>query len=119
MGHDESLLGESRPWGGYQILYDGEDCKVKRITVNPGQRLSLQSHKHRQEDWYVVAGQGSVQLDHSEHSVQVDSRVFIAREQKHRVKNTGTVDLVFIEIQTGTYFGEDDITRYEDDYGRD
>ena len=86
MANDKCLLSETRPWGGYQVLYDGEDCKVKRIIVNPGQRLSLQSHEHRQEDWHVVAGQGEVELGHSKHDVHVDSRVFIAREQKHRGK---------------------------------
>mgnify|MGYP003650437950 FL=1 len=107
-----------KPWGNYQVLYDGEDCKVKRITVRPTHRLSLQSHKHRQEDWHIVAGTGLMELGHQVQSVYVGSKLFIPREAKHRIENTGTTDLVFIEIQTGTYFGEDDIVRYEDDYNR-
>lgn len=107
-----------RPWGNYQVLYDGEDCKVKRITVRPTHRLSLQSHEHRQEDWHIMAGTGLMQLGHQIQPVYVGSRLFVPKETKHRIENTGTTDLVFIEIQTGTYFGEDDIVRYEDDYNR-
>ena len=107
-----------RPWGNYQVLYDGEDCKVKRITVRPTHRLSLQSHEHRQEDWHIMAGTGLMELGHQVQSVYVGSKLFIPKETKHRIQNTGTTDLVFIEIQTGTYFGEDDIVRYEDDYNR-
>tara|TARA_R110000824_G_scaffold59483_1_gene159691 strand:+ start:265 stop:606 length:342 start_codon:yes stop_codon:yes gene_type:complete len=107
-----------RPWGNYQILYDGTDCKVKKITVNQGHRLSLQSHQRRKEDWIVVKGNGLVVLDTRWISVYPGSKVFIGIGKKHRIKNTGQEDLVFIEVQTGTYFGEDDITRYEDDYNR-
>ena len=107
-----------RPWGSYQVLYDGEDCKVKRITVRPAHRLSLQSHEYRQEDWHIMAGTGVMEIGYQIQPVYVGSKLFIPKETKHRIENTGTTDLVFIEIQTGTYFGEDDIVRYEDDYGR-
>jgi mannose-6-phosphate isomerase-like protein (cupin superfamily) len=111
---DESI----RPWGQYQILYDGDDCKVKRITVNPGGKLSYQYHFKRNEDWLIISGHGVVTLDGIKSSISPGHRIHIATKIPHRVHNTGSEPLVFIEIQTGSYFGEDDIVRIEDDYGR-
>ena len=109
---------ESRPWGMFEVLLDTPECKVKRITVAPEQRLSYQSHEKRQEQWVVVKGILTVILEGIEYTLHPGSSMFIDRGEKHRAWNT-TKDIVqFIEVQTGTYFGEDDIIRYEDDYER-
>lgn len=107
-----------RPWGGYEVLADATDHKVKRIMVNPSKRLSLQSHRMRDEHWFIVKGQGTVTLGKDTIKVKKGQTVEIPRGVKHRIKNTGRMKLVFIEVQTGQYFGEDDIKRFEDDYGR-
>lgn len=109
---------EERPWGYYAILEDAPTHKVKRIVVYSGQRLSLQSHQHRDETWMIIGGSGMVTRNDSELRVEAGNIVKITRGVKHRVKNVGQGHLVFIEVQTGEYFGEDDITRYSDDYGR-
>jgi mannose-6-phosphate isomerase len=107
-----------RPWGYYEVLADLPDCKVKRIVVYPGCRLSLQRHKQRDEHWFVLAGDALVTIGRREIPVAKNGSVDIPRSFLHRVNNTGTDDLVFIEVQTGDYFGEDDIERLDDDYGR-
>ena len=114
-----------RPWGEYHVLYDGEECKVKKIIVRPGHKLSLQSHEHRKETWVVVQGSGTVEKDNvcNEEPLQLfclkpGDNTVIEKKEKHRIENRGKEDLVFIEVQTGEYFGEDDIVRYEDSYGR-
>jgi len=107
-----------RPWGFYEILSESDSHKVKRITVNSGKRLSLQSHKKRKEHWYVIQGQAKVEINEKKMSLSVGASVDINTGDLHRVENSGEVDLIFIEIQSGSYFGEDDIMRYEDDYGR-
>jgi mannose-6-phosphate isomerase len=109
---------ENRPWGTYEVLLDSEDCKVKRITVNPGQAPSYQSHTKRNELWKIISGFGKVTLDDVHFDVEAEMDVTVLAGQKHRIRNTGDTPLVFVEIQTGTYFGEDDIIRYEDDYNR-
>ncbi len=109
---------EERPWGYFAILEDAQTHKVKRIVVYSGQRLSLQSHNHRDETWMIISGSGIVTRNDSELRVDAGNIVKITRGVKHRVKNVGQGHLVFIEVQTGEYFGEDDITRYSDDYGR-
>jgi len=111
-------LTEHRPWGSFTILADESDHKVKRIEVKPGQRLSLQRHKYRQEHWLVVKGEAVVTLDDNLITLGPGEAVDIARGQVHRVENKGKELLVFIEVQLGDYFGEDDIERLEDDYGR-
>lgn len=112
-------MGEDRrPWGGYAVLYDGADCKVKRITVLPGKRLSLQRHRRRAEHWYVVSGTGVVTLDGERIPVAAGVAVDIPKGAAHRAACDAAVELVFIETQTGDYFGEDDIERLEDDFGR-
>jgi mannose-6-phosphate isomerase-like protein (cupin superfamily) len=107
-----------RPWGNYKILHEEETCKVKIITVLPGKRLSLQSHEKREEIWVVTEGSGMMTLGVMKFTMKVGDKVKIPYGTKHRIENIGTVPLKFIEVQTGTYFGEDDIVRYEDDYGR-
>ncbi len=110
--------GANRPWGHYLVLLEATDHKVKEIMVRPGQRLSLQRHRQRAEYWYVVQGQAVVTRDHEEIPLARGQGVDIPRGSWHRVRNPGEADLLFVEVQTGDYFGEDDIERKEDDYGR-
>jgi len=107
-----------RPWGHYVVLEDAADHKVKRIVVQPRKRLSLQRHRKRAEHWYVIQGEAVVTRDGEEIPVKAGQAVDIPRGAWHRIANPGRVDLAFVEIQTGEYFGEDDIERSEDDYGR-
>ena len=110
-------IGE-RPWGKYYVLADEPHYKLKRIEVNPGQRLSYQYHHHRQEFWTVIAGEAIVVLDEVEHTVKYGESIFIPLGAKHRIENRTSELLEFVEVQTGTYFGEDDIVRIQDDYER-
>ena len=112
------LEHDVRPWGEYFVLADEDAFKVKRIVVNPGQRLSLQLHHRRAEHWFGVQGTGIVTLGDSQVPFGAGQSVDIAIGMAHRVENTGTEPLVFVEVQHGTYFGEDDIVRLSDDYGR-
>ena len=107
-----------RPWGHFEVLLDEALYKVKRIVVQPGKRLSLQRHRRRQEHWFFLQGQGVVTVDGDERAVAAGHAVDIPRGAAHRLHNCGGDLLVFIEVQTGDYFGEDDIERLEDDYGR-
>jgi mannose-6-phosphate isomerase len=108
-----------RPWGNFTVLDDGEsDHKVKRLVVHPGKRLSYQRHSKRAEHWFIVSGTAKVTLDGTVHELRAGESIDIPLEGAHRVGNDGDVDLVFIEVQHGTYFGEDDIVRLEDDFGR-
>jgi len=100
------------------VLADEPTHKVKRITVEPGQRLSYQRHAQRAEHWFVVSGAGVVTLDGVEHPVVPGVAIDVPVETAHRVACTGSEPLVFIEVQRGSYFGEDDIERLDDDYGR-
>ncbi len=110
---------DHRPWGYYVVLADETDHKVKRIVVWPGKRLSLQRHRHRSEHWHVVQGEAIVTLDGEQIPLRAGESVDIPRETAHRIQNPShSQDLVFIEVQRGDYFGEDDIERLEDDYGR-
>ena len=110
---------EERPWGCFEHLLEEAYCKVKKITVSPHQRLSEQFHHKRDEHWVVVQGEGLVMTSNFCRVCKSGDSVFIPRMIKHRIKNTGLKDLVFIEVQTGEDFGEDDIVRLEDDYGRE
>ncbi len=112
--HDPS----QRPWGFYEVLSDEEDHKVKKIVVYPDKRLSYQSHQKRAEHWFIVSGQAVVTLDDEEHQLSAGQAIDIPRGSKHRIANYSDKNMTFIEVQTGNYFGEDDIERYEDDYGR-
>lgn len=108
----------NRPWGTYATLKEEAGYKVKRITVKPGQSLSLQYHHQRAEHWVVVQGQGVVQIGDVEHPTQPGQYRHIPLKEKHRLTNTGTEELVLIEVQCGDYLGEDDIVRLADTYGR-
>ena len=115
---DHCLEVSQRPWGGYVVLVDEPDHKIKRITVSAGRRLSLQRHQRRMEHWYFISGEGVVTLGNDELPVAAGSSIDIPVRTMHRIANTGTQPLVLIEIQRGEYFGEDDIERFEDDFGR-
>jgi mannose-6-phosphate isomerase len=110
---------DQRPWGSFTVLDEGDNYKVKRIEVLPGKRLSYQRHSHRAEHWYVVRGTANVTLNGVEIIVKMGQTVDIGLGDAHRVANPDDSEmLVFIETQTGDYFGEDDIERLEDDFGR-
>jgi mannose-1-phosphate guanylyltransferase/mannose-6-phosphate isomerase len=107
-----------RPWGSFSILEDADDCKVKRLVIKPGQVLSLQMHKKRAEHWTVIRGVAKVRLGEKEFLLNPNESTYIPVETLHRLENPGTEDVHLIEVQTGDYFGEDDIARFEDIYGR-
>ena len=114
-----SFYKEERPWGYFENLLDEDYCKVKRLTVLPGQRPSYQYHHKRSEHWTVVKGTALVTLDDQEHSLTAGDHIYIPVGAKHRIQNNGEENLIFIEVQCGSYFGEDDIVRLQDDYNRD
>lgn len=107
-----------RPWGSYTILEDGNDCKVKRLTVKPGHVLSLQLHHRRSEHWTVVDGTAKVRVGDDEFLLEANQSTYIPMNTLHRLENPTTADIHLIEVQCGDYFGEDDIVRLEDRYGR-
>lgn len=107
-----------RPWGAYTVLQSADGYQVKAIVVKPGRRLSYQRHTKRAEHWFIVRGAGEVVLDGTSRAIGAGDSVDVAIGGLHRISNTGDEPLVFIEVQTGTYFGEDDIERLEDDFGR-
>jgi len=109
---------DHRPWGYYTVLADEPDHKVKRICVYPGKRLSLQRHRCRAEHWYLLSGEAVVTLDGKEIPLRGRQSIDIPRGAAHRLFNAGKTEAAFIEVQTGEYFGEDDIERIADDYGR-
>ena len=109
---------DERPWGYYEVVDEGDGFRVKRICVSPDKRLSYQRHFRRTEHWYVVSGSGVVTLDDEEQSVAEGTSLDVPVRCAHRIANVGADDLVFIEVQTGDYFGEDDIERLDDDFGR-
>lgn len=109
----------SRPWGSYTVLEEGPGFKIKKIVVKPGAALSLQMHHHRNEHWVVVKGTAMVTNNgDGSHLVNSNESTFIAAGHKHRLANPGVIDLIIIEVQSGEYLGEDDIVRFEDQYGR-
>lgn len=109
---------EERPWGKFFVLHDENSYKLKRIEVNPGGRLSYQYHHKRSEAWTIVEGIGTITLDGIVSQYQRGDTILIPQGVKHRIENQGKEKVVFIEVQTGSYFGEDDIVRIEDDYNR-
>lgn len=115
---EHSPLFDRRPWGSFTVLDEGANFKVKRIEVLPKKRLSYQRHQRRAEQWFFVSGTAKVTLNDREILVNSGEYIKIPRRAKHRVENPGEELLTFIEIQTGDYFGEDDIERFEDDFGR-
>jgi mannose-1-phosphate guanylyltransferase/mannose-6-phosphate isomerase len=108
-----------RPWGAYECIDMSDRFQVKRITVNPGGRLSLQMHHHRAEHWVVVKGTARVTRGDEEFILSENESTYIPLGEKHRLENAGKIPLEIIEVQTGSYLGEDDIVRYDDVYGRD
>ncbi len=112
------LEKSERPWGRYEVLQEGATYKVKSIHVLPGKRFSYQRHQKRSEHWYVTDGTGEVTLDGKVIKVSRGSIITVPQGCAHRMSNTGESELIFIEVQTGSYFGEDDIERIEDDFGR-
>jgi mannose-6-phosphate isomerase len=109
---------DERPWGSFTVLDEGEGYKVKRIEVLPGKRLSYQKHAQRAEHWMVVQGTANVTLDGNEILLKAGEVVDIPVGAAHRIENPGDVKMIFIEIQRGSYLGEDDIVRLQDDFGR-
>jgi mannose-6-phosphate isomerase-like protein (cupin superfamily) len=118
--HPTHLLHRTvvRPWGTYTVLEEGAGFKIKRIVVKPGASLSLQMHYHRSEHWIVVSGTAKVVNGDQEILVRTNESTFIPAGHRHRLENPGRVDLVMIEVQSGSYLEEDDIVRFEDRYGR-
>ena len=114
MSEDQS----QRPWGRYEILQESDAHKVKTIWVNPGKRLSYQRHTKRAEHWFIVQGDAEVTLEGKVSKLSSGDTISIGIGQLHRIANIGSNEVIFIEVQTGTYFGEDDIERIEDDFGR-
>jgi mannose-6-phosphate isomerase len=112
------LEKSQRPWGRYEVLQESAMHKVKCIWVNPGERLSYQRHAKRAEHWFIVQGNGQVTIDGEVRQVAPGDQVDFGVGVLHRIANTGEVEMMFIEVQTGTYFGEDDIERIEDDFSR-
>ncbi len=107
-----------QPWGYYTVLAEAPDHKVKRVVIHPGHRLSLQRHMRRAEHWHAISGQAVVIREEEELPLLSGGSVDIPPNAWHRIQNEGDAPFVFIEVQTGAYFGEDDIERREDDYGR-
>jgi mannose-1-phosphate guanylyltransferase/mannose-1-phosphate guanylyltransferase/mannose-6-phosphate isomerase len=115
----ETFPKDHRPWGWFETLVLANRFQVKRIVVHPGASLSLQSHHHRSEHWIVVAGTAQVTIGDDVRLISENQSVYVPLGAKHRLQNPGKVDMVLIEVQTGSYLGEDDITRYEDVYARE
>jgi mannose-6-phosphate isomerase-like protein (cupin superfamily) len=109
---------ELRPWGWYETIGTGDRFQVKRIHVHPGAALSLQSHLHRAEHWIVVQGTARVTIGDKVSLVSENQSIYVPLGEVHRLENPGRVPMVLIEVQTGSYLGEDDIIRYEDRYSR-
>ena len=111
-------MTENRPWGSFTILDEGDGFKVKRISVKPGEKLSLQYHHHRSEHWTVVQGEAAVTIGDSTKPVKINESVYTPLKEKHALANEGGELMQLIEVQLGDYLGEDDIVRLEDRYGR-
>lgn len=107
-----------RPWGYYTVLGSGPGYKMKKIVVNPGEILSLQMHYHRSEHWIIIGGTAKVTIGDAEQIVHENESVFVPQTTKHRLENPGKLPLQIIEVQNGSYLGEDDIVRFDDRYGR-
>lgn len=122
-GQDSSPTAETtssteKPWGSYRVIDSGGGFQVKRLELRPGSRISYQTHQRRSEHWFIVQGVGVVTVDGVERHVAAGQSVDVAIGTAHRIANVGENLLQFIEVQLGDYFGEDDIDRLDDDYGR-
>ena len=113
-----SIDSEERPWGRFFVLHNEPKYKLKRIEVDPGGRLSYQYHNKRSEVWTIVEGVGTITLEGKVKEYSSGQTILIPQGVKHRIENKSAEKVVFIEVQTGSYFGEDDIVRIEDDYNR-
>lgn len=113
-----SIIHVDKPWGWYKTIYSQPGFKLKHICVFPGKRLSLQSHDKRSEHWVVVKGNSMVRVGNDELFLHANQNVFIPTRVLHRIENVGDENLEFVETQIGEYLEEDDIIRYEDDFGR-
>jgi len=111
-------MKEERPWGWYDVIDQGNRYKVKSIEVNPNASLSLQKHLHRAEHWVVVEGTAQIEVDEKITIIKENESTYIPLGSKHRLSNPGKIPLRIIEVQSGSYLEEDDIERFEDDYGR-
>ena len=109
---------DTRPWGSFEVIDIGPNYQVKRITVFPGKRLSLQSHKHRKEHWIVANGDAEVEIDGEITHLKISQSIDIPLGSIHRLSNNSNSELIIIEIQFGECLGEDDIIRYADDFNR-
>lgn len=109
---------EDRPWGRYFVIHDESKYKIKRIEVEPCNRLSYQFHNKRSETWIIISGSATVTINDITKEYKEGDTIVIPLKAKHRLENKGKSQLILIEIQTGSYFGEDDIIRLSDDYGR-
>jgi len=118
MGCDPHARSDERPWGRWDVVFAENDYRVKRISVRPGARLSYQTHRQRSEHWLIVRGSALATLDGKEIRMKPGDALDVPVGAAHRVANTGAEELVILEIQRGAYFGEDDIVRLHDDYGR-
>ncbi len=112
------LEKSERPWGRYEVLQESQAHKVKCIWVSPGKRLSYQRHQKRAEHWFIVQGRALVTINGEQKELGAGATVDFAIGVLHRIENIGDDEVIFVEVQTGTYFGEDDIERVEDDFGR-
>jgi len=112
------LESEERPWGSWHVIDVEKGYKIKRIHVNPGCRLSYQTHEHRSEHWVVIAGSATCTIDGAVVVAGPGESVDVPQRAKHRLANGGSEELIIVEVQRGDYTGEDDISRIEDDYGR-
>tara|TARA_B100000963_G_C22582631_1_gene651592 strand:- start:802 stop:1158 length:357 start_codon:yes stop_codon:yes gene_type:complete len=118
MKQADYIHSEIRPWGEFFVLQENKSYKIKRIEVKPGHRLSYQYHNRRSEIWVIIQGKGTIILDDRKIKYSKGDSISIPKGMRHRIENNGSEKTIFIEIQTGTYFGEDDIIRIEDDYNR-
>jgi mannose-6-phosphate isomerase len=114
----QAPVTDSRPWGTFTILDEGNGYKIKRIEVKPGHRLSLQMHHHRSEHWIVVSGTAHVECGDKTELLTPNQSTYVPACTNHRLQNPGVVPLILIEVQNGEYLGEDDIIRFQDDYAR-
>ncbi|MEN9895802.1 MAG: hypothetical protein RIR97_1654 [Pseudomonadota bacterium] len=108
-------MTEYRPWGGFTTLINGDRYKVRRIFLHPGQRISLQKHIHRSENWTILSGTAEVTIGETRMHLSENQSATIAIGEMHRISNPGKLVLEFIEVQTGSYLGDDDIVRFEDE----
>ena len=111
-------LKVSKPWGSFEVIQEGNKYTIKKIIVKPGGKLSLQSHNHRSEHWVIVSGTAHVEINGKTSKLSKNESTYIPIGSKHRLTNPKKEPLILIEVQSGSYLGEDDIIRFEDNYGR-